>query len=519
MADAKSIEELIAGKKDSFEPEDPNDKYRLKFNKELTRKQKLAHYDTPDYCIVTRADTVNVLRLQLDSLVSRGGIYYSVFDKIEEEEDFKKAEEGTKRGETDTIVLVLYFDDSVIDLMGEILEVECRMSKYDCVMPFKCYASDMYDQFNSRQHISIVLETLNQELDMDYLRKSGVILDHFPVHMPERDLIEVSWNEYRWRLSAGMIFTGFMRNMQPINFIKDYYGEKFGFYFAWLIHYTGWLIPIAIVGVVLGVMMIVSGLSDGVASDHLLSSPLSIVYAFVIMIWVTFFHESWKRKQNYIGNAWLVRGFQDATTERADFRHEITIDPDTAHQTKIATKKAYERQMLIGVPVSILFMFLVISGQVMMQYINWSVAQSAIESDTEVPSAYKYAPGVINSALIIIFGAIYKRLSKWLVDNENHRYISGYENSMINKTYMFQFVNVYIGNYVAIFYNQNFKTLTLNLFTVMVFKQLLINLIEYFSEKYKIGKKIRKVEELFATRIAKAELEEEAIEAADMRMH
>ena len=357
---ASQLEELIEGTRDSLVGENPNDKYRLKFNKELTRKQKLAHYSTPDYCIVTRADTVNVLRLQLDSLVSRGGIYYSVFDKVNSEEDFEK----TDRGASDTIILVLYFDDSVIDLMGEILEVECRLSKYDCTMPFKCYAADMYDQFNSRQHISIVLETLNQELDMDYMRKSGVIVDHFPVHMPERELIEVSWNEYRWRLSAGMIFTGFMRNMQPINFIKDYYGEKFGFYFAWLIHYTGWLIPIAVVGVVLGIMMIVDGVSNEVAADHYLSSPLSILYAFIIMIWVTFFHESWKRKQNYIGNAWLVRGFQDATTERSDFRHEITIDPDTAHQVKIASKKAFERQMLIGVPISILFMTLVISGQV-----------------------------------------------------------------------------------------------------------------------------------------------------------
>ena len=144
--------------------------------------------------------------------------------------------------------------------------------------------------------------------------------------------------------------------------------------------------------------------------------------------------------------------------------------------------------MLIGVPISILFMTLVISGQVALQYVNWTVAQKYI--DSEVPSAYKYAPGIINSVLIIVFGAIYKSLSKWLVDNENHRYISGYENSMINKTYMFQFVNVYIGNYVAICYNQNFKTLTLNLFTVMVFKQLLVNLIEYCSEKYKVGKKL-----------------------------
>ena len=97
--------------------------------------------------------------------------------------------------------------------------------------------------------------------------------------------------------------------MQPLNFIKDYYGEKFGFYFAWLIHYTGWLIPIALVGIVLGIMMIVSGIQDEVEADHYLSSPLSILYAFFIMIWVTFFHESWKRKQNFIGNSWLVRGF------------------------------------------------------------------------------------------------------------------------------------------------------------------------------------------------------------------
>ena len=91
---------------------------------------------------MTRADTLSVLRLELDSLVSRGGVYYSIFDKIEAPEDFNKSH--TERG-TDTMMVVLYFDDSVIDLMGEILNVECRLSKYDCQQPFKCYASDMFD--------------------------------------------------------------------------------------------------------------------------------------------------------------------------------------------------------------------------------------------------------------------------------------------------------------------------------------------------------------------------------------
>ena len=97
---------------------------------------------------------------------------------------------------------------------------------------------------------------------MDYMRKSGVILDHFPVHMPERELITKSWNEYRWRLAFGMIFKGFLANMQTLNFIKDYFGEKFGFYFAWLIHYTGQLIPIAIIGIVFGIAMIVEGIKE-----------------------------------------------------------------------------------------------------------------------------------------------------------------------------------------------------------------------------------------------------------------
>ena len=138
------IEELIAGTED-FDLADPADNYRLKFNRELTKKQKLAHYQTPDYCIVTRADTLQVLRLELDSLVRKGGVYYSIFDKIDEPEDFNKTRSGG-----DLMMIVLYFDDSVVDLMGEILGIECRISKADVAQPFKCYAADYFDQFNAR---------------------------------------------------------------------------------------------------------------------------------------------------------------------------------------------------------------------------------------------------------------------------------------------------------------------------------------------------------------------------------
>ena len=54
-----------------------------------------------------------------------------------------------------------------------------------------------------------------------------------------------------------------------------------------------------------------------------------MVYGIFMMLWVTLFNESWIRKQNSIANMWLVRDFQDATTECVDFKAETVIDPDT----------------------------------------------------------------------------------------------------------------------------------------------------------------------------------------------
>ena len=136
-----------------------------------------------------------------------------------------------------------------------------------------------------------------------------------------------------------------------------------------------------------------------------------------------------------------------------------------------------------------------------------------------MPIYWKYIPAVINSILIIIFGQIYKRLSARLVLSENHRYTASFENSGINKAYMFAFVNTYIGNFVAVCWNQNFAALTVNLFTVMVFKQVLMNSIEYFSEKISVSKKLKKVDELFEERIQMANMATDEVAKADLEMH
>ena len=54
---------------------------------------------------------------------------------------------------------------------------------------------------------------MQKELDFDYLMESNVIVEHFPVHMPERRQIIAAWLDYKYRLVIGMITSNFLENM------------------------------------------------------------------------------------------------------------------------------------------------------------------------------------------------------------------------------------------------------------------------------------------------------------------
>lgn len=201
--------ERLLDQQDREDIKDSSDQFNIFHTTQLTKKEKLAHYETPDYCIITKAKTLNLLKLELDPLCSEGGIFYQVYNKVESEEDINKrdilADEPVK--------VVIFIDDNKLDTMAELLKVETRLKNYDCTLPFKSFAREMFWQFNSRQHHFIVMETLRRELDFGFLMNAGIVLDHFPLHAPERNRIYQSWNEYKNRLAIGMIFKDLELNM------------------------------------------------------------------------------------------------------------------------------------------------------------------------------------------------------------------------------------------------------------------------------------------------------------------
>ena len=113
----------------------------LSTTKRLSRKQKIAFYNDPDYCFIVQREYLPTMREALDPMLKSGGIYYSRHDRKDNE---------------DEVILVIYVDDILLDMMGELLKVKCRMSSYRCMIEFKCYASDLFEQFDNRQTQSII---------------------------------------------------------------------------------------------------------------------------------------------------------------------------------------------------------------------------------------------------------------------------------------------------------------------------------------------------------------------------
>ena len=78
-----------------------------------------------------------------------------------------------------------------------------------------------------------------------------------PLHDQYRIQIQESFKEYRIKLFFSFLTGSYIQYMQPINFIANYYGEKMGFYFAFLMFYTSQLIIPAVAGLILFIYQIV----------------------------------------------------------------------------------------------------------------------------------------------------------------------------------------------------------------------------------------------------------------------
>lgn len=118
-------------------------------------------YNCPDVAYVVKKNTIAMMKLELESLIERGGVYFEVFD----------------REDKNTCLVVLFFEDSILDVEAEVMRLKAQMRDFDCKLVFKVFARHQFKNFNGREVQAIKQKLLNEELNVETLISTGVIED------------------------------------------------------------------------------------------------------------------------------------------------------------------------------------------------------------------------------------------------------------------------------------------------------------------------------------------------------
>jgi hypothetical protein len=166
-----------------------------------------------------------------------------------------------------------------------------------------------------------------------------VIKDHQFLHKGTNiEDIHKNFKQYKYKLMKGFLsFSGgYFKYLKPINMIKNYYGEKTAFYYAYMLHYQAFLIIPAFFGILVFINTCVQYYitKDLQAS---LDSKVNGIYGIAVPIWGAIFILSWERKQGGLQYVWNCSDKSHSIQDERenDFRFLRSFNAFTDQITKI----------------------------------------------------------------------------------------------------------------------------------------------------------------------------------------
>ncbi|KAK3097463.1 hypothetical protein FSP39_009845, partial [Pinctada imbricata] len=337
---------------------------------------------------------------------------------------------------------------------------------------------------------------------------------------------------------------------QPLDQVRNYFGEKIGIYFTWLGYYTSMLIPAAIFGLIAFIYGVATVWSDPVSSEicdkdnignltmcplcdercpywklvdscrysqatYLFDNYATVAFSIVMALWASFFHEFWKRKQAEIEYEWDVSDFEEEEeTLRPEFEASVTrkrTNPITKRDEPFVP--SWSKCFRYGTTFTVLLFFLAVVlaavfGVILYRIVIAAVLYAATDENTirqRTSFIASTTAACINLIVILIMNFIYQRVAFFLTELEQHRTQTEWEDALTFKIFLFQFVNYYASIiYIAFFKGKNFVSLQqcdpagclielcIQLGIVMVGKQAFNNFKEVILPKLKVWFKSRK---------------------------
>jgi len=299
------------------------------------------------------------------------------------------------------------------------------------------------------------------------------LMGYFPLH-DNQALAELSKpSKLQW----------FVMDEDHANKMRDYFGGKIAFYFLFLGFYWKWLVPLAVVGLILTFVDLCTHTPDNMTA---------IFFCILMSIWSTYMPYFWRRQEAKYALSWGTLDLQTTLEPcRPQYFGEPRINPVT---TEVEPYYPWEQRiwhyMFSAATLLVSAMMLVCSLLLIMLF------RHRMRGD--LPG------GILLFQLFVaifveVMNALLTKMARWLTQLENHRTQSEYDQHMLNKVMVWKFVNSFFVLYYIAFFKKHkylfgeemnclhgdcFVDLQAQLAIFVFFRLTLSNLVEHLYPKF-----------------------------------
>jgi len=227
--------------------------------------------------------------------------------------------------------------------------------------------------------------------------------------------------------------TKYFLDIKDLTVIRDRFGEKIAFYFAFLQSYFMFLLFPAAFGF----------------SCWVLLGQYSPVYAIVNCLWCVTFIEYWKKQEIDLAFQWGVTGISKIQLKRPEFIHEKEItDPVTGE--KIKTYSPFKRlaRQLLQIPFAIIAVSML--GTLICTCFSIEIFISEVY-DGPFKTYLVFLPTVILTTVTPTLSALLTGFATKLTDIENYETTDAYESAMVQKIFVLNFITSYMPIFLTAF--------------------------------------------------------------------
>ncbi|KAF7535859.1 hypothetical protein G7054_g5015 [Neopestalotiopsis clavispora] len=228
---------------------------------------------------------------------------------------------------------------------------------------------------------------------------------------------------------------------EDISEIRDKFGEKIAFYFAFLQSYFSFLVFPAAFGF----------------AAWLILGQYSWFYALVNSLWSVIFFEYWKKKEVDLAVQWGVRGVSRIQHPRSSYKwdHEA-VDPITKEPVKVYSARKRLQTQLLQVPFALVC--LLILGALYVFCFSIEIFLGEIYNGP-LKAYLTFLPTIILTAFTPTLSTILSNLAQRLTDMENYQTHDAHEAALIQKIFVVNFITSYIPLFLTTFVYMPFGNL------------------------------------------------------------